>query len=81
MTDVADAEVDCLACGVRFIDDSTAYWCERCHDGPLCRYCLILRHMPTHDRSSPMTGVKRALRWLGFRRSQRRRFARAYGRR
>ena len=38
----------CLACGCQAIPPD---FCSQCVRGPFCRYCLTLRHEPTHEHS------------------------------
>lgn len=33
---------DCKICKVP--ERQGTHFCERCNDGPFCRYCLVLRH-------------------------------------
>lgn len=37
--------------------------CDSCHDGPFCRYCLVLRHGIHCNRRRAMVQI---LRWLGL---------------
>lgn len=53
----------CLACGLNLKGD-TIWWCDRCRPakGPFCRFCLVLRHTPSHDQGR----FRRLMRRLFF---------------
>lgn len=63
MTDTQ--RVLCKVCGIHQADD--AEHCSACHDGPFCRYCLVLRHGIHCNRRRAVVQV---LRWLGLWRCQ-----------